>query len=304
MPRYIYEFDVCLNPQVINDVTIGNYPRKIDEYLAMGKPVVATLTEGMDLFTDHVYLPTTKEGYLEKIQRALDEDSPELQAGNIRFAGTHTWENHVEPHLRGYSTVYPVKIMSIAEKIKSNPSLKKLFLWLMIPSGEYRPRLWIKWFVNPFKHNKGKGAIVRHRTRTDVFPYNKFDLGTRSIIEDFSTINNGVGDVIIGDRTIIGIGNVIIGPVQIGNGVMFAQNIVVSGLNHGYQDVHISPSIQPVETKQITIRDDVWIGANCVITAGVTIGKHAVIGAGSVVTKDIPAYCVAVGNPARVVKNL
>jgi acetyltransferase-like isoleucine patch superfamily enzyme len=57
-----------------------------------------------------------------------------------------------------------------------------------------------------------------------------------------------------------------------------------------------------VTTKVITISDDVWIGANSVITAGVTVGKHSVIGAGSVVTKDIPAYAVAAGNPAKVLK--
>jgi acetyltransferase-like isoleucine patch superfamily enzyme len=50
------------------------------------------------------------------------------------------------------------------------------------------------------------------------------------------------------------------------------------------------------------VEDNVWIGANSVITAGVTIGKNAIIGAGSVVTKNIPAYSVAVGNPARVIK--
>nr|WP_262895498.1 acyltransferase [Mucilaginibacter segetis] len=83
---------------------------------------------------------------------------------------------------------------------------------------------------------------------------------------------------------------------------MLAQNIVLSGLNHGYEDISTPPRIQKVNTKQITIHDNVWIGANSVVTAGVTIGKHAIIGAGSVVTKDIPAYSVAVGNPARVIK--
>jgi len=136
----------------------------------------------------------------------------------------------------------------------------------------------------------------------DVFPYNHFDLGERSVIEDFSTINNGVGDVFIGDRTIVGMGNVVIGPVKIGNDVMFAQNVAVSGLNHGYQDVTTPPSVQKVETAQITIGDNVWIGANSVITAGVTLGKHVIIGGGSVVTKSIPDYSVAVGNPAKVVK--
>ena len=62
------------------------------------------------------------------------------------------------------------------------------------------------------------------------------------------------------------------------------------------------PSMQKVTTKQIELSDNIWIGANAVITAGVKIGKHCVIGAGSVVTKDVPDYCVAVGNPAKVVK--
>ncbi|MNR25572.1 Maltose O-acetyltransferase [compost metagenome] len=83
---------------------------------------------------------------------------------------------------------------------------------------------------------------------------------------------------------------------------MLAQNIVVSGLNHGYEDPNVPPSSQKETKKLIVISDDVWIGANSVITAGVTIGKHVVVGAGSVVTKDIPDYCVAVGNPARIIK--
>ena len=64
----------------------------------------------------------------------------------------------------------------------------------------------------------------------------------------------------------------------------------------------VSPAKQKVNCKAILISDDVWIGANAVITAGVTLGKHCIIGAGSVVTKDIPAYSIAVGNPAKVVK--
>jgi acetyltransferase-like isoleucine patch superfamily enzyme len=136
----------------------------------------------------------------------------------------------------------------------------------------------------------------------DLFPFKNFKIGSNSIIEDFATINNGVGDVLIGSNTGIGLSNVIIGPVKIGDYVMLAQNIVISGLNHGYEDVTLPPRLQKVVTKQITIEDNVWIGANCVVTAGVTIGKHAVIGAGSVITKDIPEFSVAVGNPARVIK--
>ena len=193
-------------------------------------------------------------------------------------------------------------MLSIISKIKSNPRLKQMALSMLIPKNDHKPRLWVRIFLNPFKHKRGKKSIVRWKTRMDVFPFNNFQLGAKSIIEDFSTINNGVGDVIIGSNTIIGLGNVIIGPVSIGNNVMFAQNIVVSGLNHGYEDVHIPPAFQKVNVKQITIADDVWIGANSVITAGVTIGKHSVIGGGSVVTKDVPPYCIAVGNPAKIVK--
>jgi len=173
---------------------------------------------------------------------------------------------------------------------------------MLIPANDHKPRLWVRIFLNPFIHKKGAGSIIRRRNRMDVFPFSEFSLGARAIIEDFVTINNGVGSVLIGDNSIIGIGSVVIGPVEIGNNVMLAQNIVVSGLNHGYEDIKLPPSKQKEIRKKITISDDVWIGANSVITAGVTIGKHAIIGAGSIVTKDIPSYCVAVGNPARVIK--
>jgi len=192
--------------------------------------------------------------------------------------------------------------MSLLSTIKSNTKLKKIAHWLIIPRGQAKPRLWVKLFLNPFIHKKGKHTIIRFKSRMDLFPFRKFSIGSNCIVEDFATINNGVGDVSIGNNCGIGLSNIIIGPVTIGNYVMLAQNIVISGLNHGYEDVNLPPRLQKVTTKPITINDDVWIGANCVITAGVTIGKHAVVGAGSVVTKDIPEFCVVVGNPARVIK--
>lgn len=171
-----------------------------------------------------------------------------------------------------------------------------------MPSNDFRPRWWVRAFVNPLKHKKGKGAVIRQYTRMDVFPYNVFSVGNKSIIEDFCVINNAVGNVKIGNGTIIGISSVIIGPVEIGNGVMLAQHVVASGLNHEYKDVDISPGRQKVECKKITIEDDVWVGANAVITAGITIGKHTIVGAGSVVTKSVPAYSVVAGNPAKIIK--
>jgi len=192
--------------------------------------------------------------------------------------------------------------MAINSIVRQNKSIKQFVHRLLIPKGEARPRLWVRLFVNRFYHRRGKGAVIRRRTRIDVFPFNRFELGAHAVIEDFSTINNGVGDVLIGDNSLIGMGNVIIGPVSIGNDVIFAQNVVASGLNHEYRDVLVPIHRQPVTTATITVGNNCWIAANVVLTSGVTIGDHCVIAAGSVVTKDIPPYTVAAGNPAKPIK--
>ncbi len=78
--------------------------------------------------------------------------------------------------------------------------------------------------------------------------------------------------------------------------------MVISGLNHNYTNPELPVSRQGVSVKPVVIGDECWIGANVVITSGVTIGKHAVVAAGSVVTKDVPPFSVVAGNPARLVK--
>jgi teichuronic acid biosynthesis glycosyltransferase TuaH len=95
LSNYINAFDVCINPQLINQVTIGNYPRKIDEYLAMGKPVVATSTKAMESFSKYVYLADSKEEYVKLIDMALSDTSSEANNARISFAHGHTWENSV-----------------------------------------------------------------------------------------------------------------------------------------------------------------------------------------------------------------
>lgn len=136
----------------------------------------------------------------------------------------------------------------------------------------------------------------------DLLPFRTFQLGGGSIIEAFSVINNGMGEVLIGENSTVGIGNVVIGPVHIGNNVIIAQHVVLSGLNHGFQDIGVAIKDQACTTGLIRVMDDSWIGANAVVTAGVTIGKHAVVAGGSVVTKDVPDYTVVAGNPARIIK--
>ncbi len=96
LPDYLNPFDVALNPQKLNEVTIGNYPRKIDEYLAMGKPTVATRTKAMEVFADHTYLADTKEDYLALVEKALLENTSEMEKEREVFAKSHTWENNVK----------------------------------------------------------------------------------------------------------------------------------------------------------------------------------------------------------------
>jgi teichuronic acid biosynthesis glycosyltransferase TuaH len=96
LPAYINSFDVCINPQVINEMTIGNYPRKIDEYLTLGKPVVATRTAAMLMFAPYVYLCAGPENYIDQIKAALLEDKEDsIRAQRVTFALSHTWENSV-----------------------------------------------------------------------------------------------------------------------------------------------------------------------------------------------------------------
>lgn len=192
--------------------------------------------------------------------------------------------------------------MELVAKIKDTPQLKQLAHWSILIPNQSRPRWWIKWFVNPFIHKKGSGACIRSSTRLDVVPWNKFNLGNASTIEDFTAVNNGVGDVLIGDNTRIGLSNTLIGPVSIGNDVRLAQNVVLSGLNHNYDAIDSPIHAQGVSTKPIIIEDESWIGANVVIVPGVTVGRHAIVAAGSVVTKNVPSYSVVAGNPARVLK--
>ncbi len=186
--------------------------------------------------------------------------------------------------------------------IKENQKLKNFVHWLLIPKYQARPRIWVRLFLNPFLHKKGKRAVICRRVRMDVLPFNVFSLGDFSTIEDFSVINNGVGPVVIGNHVRVGISNVLIGPLTIGNHVILAQNIVLSGLNHGYEDVQVPIVDQKCTVSPIVIEDECWIGANAVITAGVTIGKHSVVAAGSVVTKNVEAFTIVGGNPAKPLK--
>ena len=86
LPAYIAAYDVCINPQMVNEITDGNYPLKIDEYLAMGKPTVATSTHTMrHIFANHTHLATTPEEWLSAIDRAVTEADDEELAKPVSY---------------------------------------------------------------------------------------------------------------------------------------------------------------------------------------------------------------------------
>jgi carbonic anhydrase/acetyltransferase-like protein (isoleucine patch superfamily) len=192
--------------------------------------------------------------------------------------------------------------MSLKEKVKSSPRLKNLVLQILTTGKGIRPRWWVRNLLNPFYLKKGKGTKIFRLARMDVMPYNPFEIGDYSVIEAFTFVNNGMGAVKIGNHTFIGAMNVIIGPVTLHDNIITAQNVVMSGLNHGYEDISLPIRDQPCTTGEIVIGEGSWIGANAVITAGVEIGKHCIVAGGSVVTRNVPDFSIVGGNPAKLLK--
>ena len=192
---------------------------------------------------------------------------------------------------------------SIRERFKQAPLLKKWVDWLIMNPTETRPRWFIR-LMAPFYQHRGRGSVIHRSVRMDTPPYRRFSLGRKSVIESFSCINNAMGDVIIGDHTRVGLHNTIIGPVTIGSHVNLAQGITVTALNHNFSDSTLRIDEQGVSTTPVVIGDDVWIGANAVVLPGVHIGRHVVVAAGAVVTRDVPDGCVVAGVPATIKKRL
>lgn len=92
------------------------------------------------------------------------------------------------------------------------------------------------------------------------------------------------------------------GNILIGNNVVIAANTFITDTTHPYENIEHAPRYNPLKKlRDVSIGDDTWVGRN-VIISGCKIGKHCVVGAFSFVTRDVPDYCVVVGNPARIVK--
>ena len=193
--------------------------------------------------------------------------------------------------------------MSIVQNIKENhPKLHKAIVASLSSMNHPRPRIWTRWFINPFFHKRGRSSKVCRYARMDVFPWRRFELGAGAIVEDFAVVNNGAGDVIIGEKSRIGIGAVVVGPIEIGARTSLGPYAHITGFNHNFEDGDRDWNEQGLTYRPTKIGDECLIGANTSVVAGVTIGNRVQVGAGSVVTHDLPDACVAVGNPAKVIK--
>jgi acetyltransferase-like isoleucine patch superfamily enzyme len=138
-------------------------------------------------------------------------------------------------------------------------------------------------------------------------------IGANTIIGPHVTLSAGIAPshelargtaVSIGSGCLIGRGSGIVAheSIEIGDDVFTGHHIYVTDANHGYEDVTVPVGRQFGEARPVSIGSGSWLGHGAIVLPGSRIGEHVVVGAGSVVTGELPDYCVAVGTPARVIR--
>lgn len=132
----------------------------------------------------------------------------------------------------------------------------------------------------------------------------RIEIGSSCELRSFARLEADTGHIMLGDRCSVNPFCFLngFGGLTIGNDVRIASNAVLLSSSHRHDDVDVSMHSQGVERRPTVIEEDVWIGAHVVVTGGVRIGAHSIIGAGAIVLKDIPPFSVAAGVPARVVR--
>jgi acetyltransferase-like isoleucine patch superfamily enzyme len=147
-----------------------------------------------------------------------------------------------------------------------------------------------------------------------LFGERYIELGAGTVIGPYATLSAGVSPaqeldggavVSIGDRCVIGKGSGIVGHerIEIGDDVFTGHDVYITDANHGYEDQSVPIGRQFAPPRPVRIGRGSWLGHGTVVLPGATIGCHVVVGAGSVVTGALPDFTVAVGNPARVVRD-
>ncbi|MFV2039679.1 MAG: acyltransferase [Acidimicrobiales bacterium] len=147
-----------------------------------------------------------------------------------------------------------------------------------------------------------------------LFGEHAIHIGERTLIGPHVSLSAGmapeqrlIGDriVAIGSGVLIGRGSSVVGHLEIviEDDVFFGPNVYVTDQNHGFEDPEVPIGRQSMSEKPVRIGWGSWVGTNSVVVPGVTIGRHVAVGAGSVVTSDLPDNCVAVGSPARIIRS-
>jgi len=128
-------------------------------------------------------------------------------------------------------------------------------------------------------------------------------IGDQCHVQDGALLNASEGFVHLGDRSWVGPFCVIYGNggVRIGRDVMIAAHTCITSVGHRHDLMHVPMMAQGIEVGPVTIEDDVWIGMNCTLLPGVTIGRGAIVAAGAVVRGDVAPYTIVGGVPARVI---
>ncbi|MCX7708423.1 MAG: acyltransferase [Clostridia bacterium] len=158
---------------------------------------------------------------------------------------------------------------------------------------------WQRFLREEYKAQIGKDCFIS--TLANIYNVEKMVLGDQCLIGADTLLRNI--SLEMGEDCSINTFSYLQGKIRMGNMVRIGPKVSIIGTNHGHSNPHIPIIKQSHTQKGIEIGDDIWIGANAVIVDGVRIGSHSIIAAGAVVTKDIPEYSVAGGNPARIIKN-
>jgi acetyltransferase-like isoleucine patch superfamily enzyme len=135
-------------------------------------------------------------------------------------------------------------------------------------------------------------------------PDSRIDIGYITYLHSYCQVKTFKGWIKIGSYCTVNRFAILAGHggLEIGNNVLISPNVIINPQNHIFDNPNIPIWKQGISKEGIRIEDDVWIGAGAIILDGVTISRGSIIGAGAVVTKNISAYSVAVGVPARVIK--
>lgn len=147
-------------------------------------------------------------------------------------------------------------------------------------------------------------AWIEHNTVLNA-ANGRIEIGENSHVLPYAMLLCNGGDIIIGKNSTLHPFSILYGHggVRIGNNVRIAANNVFIPANHIFSSIDVPIKDQGISKKGIIIEDDVWIGTGCKILDGTTIGTGAIIAAGAVVNKDVPAYSIFGGVPAKYIKS-